>query len=33
MYPQFLMQYGEDCANLPEDTVRKIAHAKQQCVR
>ena len=33
MFPQFLMQYGEDCANLPEDTVQKIAHAKQQCMR
>ncbi len=33
MYPQFLMQYGEDCANLPEDAVQKIAYAKQQCMR
>ena len=30
MYPQFLMQYGEDCANLPEDTMQKIAYARQQ---
>ena len=33
MFPQFLMQYGEDCANLPEDTLQKIAHAKQQGMR
>ena len=30
MYQQFLMQYGEDCANLPEDVLQKIAHARQQ---
>ena len=30
MFEQFLMQYGEDCANLPEDTMQKIAHARQQ---
>ncbi len=30
MYEQFLMQYGEDCANLPEDALQKIAHARQQ---
>jgi hypothetical protein len=30
MYEQFLMQYGEDCANLPADALRKIAHARQQ---
>ena len=30
MYAQFLMQYGEDCANLPEDALQKIAHARQQ---
>lgn len=30
MYAQFLMQYGEDCKNLPADTLQKIAHAKEQ---
>ena len=30
MFEQFLMQYGEDCANLPEDALHKIAHARQQ---
>jgi len=30
MYEQFLMQYGEDCANLPEDALQKIAQARQQ---
>ena len=30
MYEQFLMQYGEDCAHLPEDALHKIAHARQQ---
>ena len=30
MYTQFLMQYGEDSANLPEDALQKIAHARQQ---
>ena len=30
MYEQFLMQYGGDCANLPEDTWQKITHARQQ---
>jgi hypothetical protein len=30
MYAQFLGQYGEDCANLPVDTLQKIAHARQQ---
>lgn len=30
MFPQFLMQYGEDCANLPEDVQQKIVHARQQ---
>jgi hypothetical protein len=33
MYPQFLMQYGEDCENLPEDTMQRITHAKRQSVR
>ena len=30
MYSQFLIQYGEDCNNLPQDTVHKITQAKQQ---
>jgi hypothetical protein len=30
MYEQFLMQYGEDCENLPRDTVQRIAHAREQ---
>ena len=30
MYEQFLMQYGEDCANLPEEVARKIALARQR---
>ena len=30
MYEQFLMQYGEDCANLPADALQRIAHARQQ---
>ncbi len=30
MYLQFLIQYGEDCKNLPQDTVHKITQAKQQ---
>ena len=29
MYEQFLTQYGEDCENLPLETVQKIARAKQ----
>ena len=29
MYTQFLMQYGEDCADLPQDVIQKIAHARQ----
>jgi len=29
MYTQFLMQYGEDCADLPQDVMQKIAHARQ----
>ncbi|MDH3221262.1 MAG: hypothetical protein OEO19_17160 [Gammaproteobacteria bacterium] len=28
MYEQFLMQYGEDCKNLPPDTRHKIDHAR-----
>ena len=30
MYEQFLMQYGEDCANLPEAVAQKIELARQQ---
>lgn len=30
MYAQFLMQYGEDCKNLPSDTLQRIAYAKDQ---
>jgi hypothetical protein len=30
MYEQFLGQYGEDCANLPEDALQKIAHARKE---
>lgn len=30
MYEQFLMQYGEDCENLPRDTVQRITHARKQ---
>ena len=30
MFEQFLMQYGEDSANLPEDAVQQIARARQQ---
>lgn len=30
MYAQFLMQYGEDCKNLPLETIQKIIQAKQQ---
>lgn len=33
MYAPFLMQYGEDCKNLPEDALQKIAHAKAQLER
>ena len=29
MYEQFLMQYGEDCANLPEEVEQKLAQARQ----
>ncbi len=29
MYAQFLMQYGEDCKNLPQESLRNIAQAKQ----
>lgn len=28
MYAQFLMQYGEDCKNLPQDCLQKIAQAR-----
>ena len=30
MYHQFLMQYGEDCKNLPPESLQKLTHAKQQ---
>ena len=30
MYAQFLMQFGEDCSNLPVETIQKIIQAKQQ---
>jgi len=30
MYAQFLMQYGEDCKNLPARTLQRIAQARQQ---
>ena len=30
MYEQFLVQYGEDCRDLPSAVIEKIAHAKQQ---
>lgn len=30
MYEQFLMQYGEDCANLPADALQRIAHARKE---
>lgn len=33
MYEQFLMQYGEDCKNLPPDTVQRIARARRQLDR
>jgi hypothetical protein len=30
MYQQFLMQYGEDCKNLPPQSLQKLTHARQQ---
>lgn len=30
MYAPFLMQYGEDCRNLPAEALQKIADAKEQ---
>ncbi len=30
MYEQFLMQYGEDCANLPRDAVQRIMQARKK---
>jgi len=30
MYHQFLLQYGEDCKNLPPDAVQKISYAREQ---
>lgn len=30
MYEQFLLQYGEDCKNLPPDAAQKISYAREQ---
>lgn len=30
MYQQFLLQYGEDCKNLPADAIQKIIYAREQ---
>lgn len=30
MYPQFLMQYGEDCKNLPARALQRIAEARER---
>ena len=30
MYQQFLLQYGEDCKNLPADAMQKITYARKQ---
>ncbi len=30
MYAQFLLQFGEDCANLPAEVVQHIDEAKKQ---
>ena len=30
MYQQFLLQYGEDCKNLPADAEQKITYAREQ---
>ncbi len=30
MYQQFLLQYGEDCNDLPADAVKKITYAREQ---
>ena len=30
MYQQFLLQYGEDCNNLPADAVQKISYARKK---
>ena len=30
MYAQFLLQYGEDCRNLPAATQQNLAHAREQ---
>ncbi len=30
MYSQFLMQYGEDCKNLPAQALQRIAEARKQ---
>ena len=33
MYAQFLLQFGEDCANLPAEVVQRIDAAKEQLAR
>lgn len=30
MYEQYLMQYGEDCKNLPLDTIQNIERARRE---
>lgn len=30
MYAQFVMQYGEDCRDLPPETLTKLRHARAQ---
>ncbi|MGB5328347.1 MAG: hypothetical protein WBO58_09005 [Gammaproteobacteria bacterium] len=30
MYAQFLMQFGEDCTNLPQETLQRIDEARQR---
>jgi len=30
MYAQFVMQYGEDCRDLPPETLKKLGHARAQ---
>jgi len=32
MYEQFLMQFGEDCKNLPLDTLQKIEQARREII-
>jgi len=33
MYAQFLLQFGEDCANLPAEVLQRIDAAKEQLAR